>query len=338
MSASYRNDAPVEIYGTLGPACADEEVLTQMIRNGMTALRLNLSHTTLRAVAPQIRMARRAAERCGAELRLVMDMQGPEIRIGDIPSPLVIEPGDVLRVGDGGIPVPAEVLPFLRPGQELLLDDGILSLTVTASHSGGAEARANRGGTLLRRKSLALPGCEIHLPAMTAEDRENLAEAKAAGIRGLMQPFVRGPEDLQAVRAEAERVGFPELRIMAKIENRAGVAALPALLPLADEIVIARGDLGSAVPLWELPGVQKDISAACRAAGVPFMVVNQMLATMEEHPVPTRAEVSDIFNAVLDGASAVMLTGETAAGKHPAEAIGYMARTVREAEAYRREK
>ena len=329
-----RSVPAVEICGTLGPACADEEILTAMIRNGMTALRLNLSHTTLRAMEPQVRMAQRAAERCGAKLRLLMDMQGPEVRIGDLPAPLPVAEGDRIRLGEGGIPVPAEVLPHLLPGQEALLDDGKIALAVTASHGAWAEARAVRDGILQRRKSLALPGCEIRLPAMTAEDLENLALAKGLGIRGLMQPFVRGGDDLRAVRAAAEAAGYPELPILAKIENRSGVASLPELLPLSDEIVIARGDLGNAIPLWELIGVQKDIAAACRAAGVPFVVVNQMLASMEENPVPTRAEMSDIFNAVLDGASMVMLTGETAAGKHPAEAILYMARAVREAEAY----
>lgn len=326
-----RSAPAVEIYGTLGPACADEEILTEMIRNGMTGLRLNLSHTTLRACAPQLYMVRRAEERCGVSLRLLMDMQGPEVRIGDLPRPLDFAAGDTLRLGEGGIPVPAEALECMLPGQELLLDDGKLALTVTAFHDTWAEARAVRGGTLLSRKSLALPGREIRLPTMTAEDRENLAVAKELGIHGLMQPFVRGGDDLRTIRAAAEKVGFPELRILAKIENRAGMAALPELLPLSDEIVIARGDLGNAVPLWELPGVQKDIAAACRGAGVPFVVVNQMLASMEKNPVPTRAEVSDIFNAVLDGAAGVMLTGETAAGRYPAEAVGYMARTVRAA-------
>ena len=325
----------VMIYGTLGPACADEEILTAMIRNGMTGLRFNLSHTTLRALAPQIEMVRRAEARSGVKLRLLMDMQGPEVRIGDLPAPVTFAPGDVLRFGEEGIPVPAEALACMDRGQELLLDDGTLSLTVTAAHGDWAEGRAVRGGTLRSRKSLALPGREIRLPTMTAEDRENLLAAKGVGIHGLMQPFVRGAEDLRTLRKAAADAGFPELRILSKIENRAGVAALPELLPLSDEIVIARGDLGNAVPLWELIGVQKDIAKACRAAGVPFMVVNQMLASMEQNPVPTRAEMSDIFNAVLDGAASVMLTGETAAGKYPAEAIGYMARAVRCGEEYR---
>jgi pyruvate kinase len=251
------------------------------------------------------------------------------------------------------IPVPASVLSALTPGQEMLLDDGKLLLKVTEISCCGndlpascphdkkrppvssASAEVLRGGTLRSRKSIALPGVRVDSPAMTETDRENLRFAKEYGVTAVMQPFVRSPEDLKTVRAALNETGCGDIRLFAKIENTDGIRMIENLIPEADEIVIARGDLGNAIPLWELIGVQKDIAAACRAAGVPFVVVSQMLASMEENPVPTRAEMSDIFNAVLDGASMVMLTGETAAGKHPAEAILYMARTVRCALEYR---
>jgi pyruvate kinase len=149
-----------------------------------------------------------------------------------------------------------------------------------------------------------------------------------------MQPFVRSREDLMEVRGALDAAGGKKIRLFAKIENMAGVNSLGELIPHCDEIVIARGDLGNAVPLWELPAVQKRIAAACRAAGRDFMVVTQMLDSMTHRQVPTRAEVSDIFNAVLDGAASVMVTGETAAGDYPVLAIRYLTRTVREAEAY----
>ena len=151
-----------------------------------------------------------------------------------------------------------------------------------------------------------------------------------------MQPFVRGRADLAAVRQAMAEAGCGQARLLAKIEDRAGMDRLPELMDAADEIVIARGDLGNAMPLWELPAAQKRVAAACRAAGKPFMVVTQMLASMERSPVPTRAEVSDIFNAVLDGASSVMVTGETAAGQYPVEVIRYLVNTVRAAERYSR--
>ena len=169
------------------------------------------------------------------------------------------------------------------------------------------------------------------------QDRENLALAPSCGVTAVMQPFVRNADDLKTVRAAMNERGGTDIRLFAKIENRRGMDALPELLPNADEIVIARGDLGNAVPLWELPAVQKRIAAACRASGTPFMVVTQMLASMEHSRVPTRAEMSDVFNAVLDGAASVMVTGETAAGEYPADVIRYLALAAHAAEAFLKE-
>ena len=320
----------MEIYGTLGPACDDAGTLEAMFRAGMTGVRLNLSHTTLPDAVGQLRRLRGAADRCGVEPKLLIDMQGPELRIGPLPSPMPLSAGETVALGPHGIPLPAAVLPWLRHGQEILLDDGRLLLQVI----GPVTAQVLRGGVLESRKSVALPGTDIFPPAVTEADRRNLRDAAAFGVTGVMQPFVRCPEDLQTVREELDRAGCAHVRLFAKIENMAGAEKLPALLPAADEIVIARGDLGSALPLWELPALQKRIAAQCRAAGKPFMVVTQMLASMEQSPVPTRAEVSDIFNAVLDGAASVMVTGETAVGKHPVEAIRYLANTAHEAERF----
>jgi pyruvate kinase len=168
---------------------------------------------------------------------------------------------------------------------------------------------------------------------MTENDREQLRRAKEYGVTAVMQPFVRSKDDIIAVRAALSEAGCENIRLLAKVENRDGVRNLPELIPYCDEIVIARGDLGNAMDgLWELPAVQKHIAAVCREEGRDFMVVTQMLDSMTHRQVPTRAEVSDIFNAVLDGASSVMVTGETAAGDYPALAIRYLSRTAREAE------
>ncbi len=324
----------VEIYGTLGPACDDEDILFRMMMNGMTGIRINLSHTALTEAAPGLARVRSAAGRAGKPCRILLDMQGPELRIGALEAPMALEPGDAVRLGEGGVPLAREIVSALRPGQEALLDDGKIALLVRSADGSGAAAEVIRGGLLKSRKSIALPGTEVWLPAVSEKDRTDLALAAELEADGVMQPFVRSPEDLKEVRAALEEAGCPKLRLLAKIENRAGVRMLPELLPLSDEIVIARGDLGNAVPLWDLPGVQKKISAACREAGVPFMIVNQMLASMEASPVPTRAEVSDIFNAVLDGAASVMVTGETATGRNPADVIGYLARTTAAALAF----
>lgn len=323
----------VQIYGTLGPSCSDAGTLARLFDAGMTGVRLNLSHAGLPASAEQLEALHAAARRCGVTPQLLIDMQGPELRVGALPASLPLEDGALVRLGED-VPLPPAVLPHLVPGQEVLLDDGKLLLRVTGRFPGGALALVERGGVLQSRKSAALPGVDVHLPAMTDSDRENLRLARDCGVTGVMQPFVRGREDLETVREVLNTAGGQNIRLFAKIENLEGVEKLPELLPAADEIVIARGDLGNSGPLWKLPALQKRIAAACRSAGKPFMVVTQMLASMERSAVPTRAEVSDVFNAVLDGAASVMLTGETAAGEHPVEAMRYFVNTVREAERY----
>ena len=323
-----------KIYGTLGPRCCDVETLRAMFDAGMTGVRLNLSHITLHDAAQEIENLHHAAGLCGTAADLLIDMQGPELRTGALESPLTLEEGQDVMLGAGGIPVPDLVLPCLTPGQELLLDDGKLLLEVLDCKTRSSRARVLRGGCLKSRKSLALPGCSLHPPTLTQMDLQNLSLAVSYGVTGVMQPFVRDKNDLETVRSTLDRFGGKDIRLFAKIENQEGVRNLDELIPACDEIVIARGDLGNAMPLWELPRVQKDISKKCRVAGRDFMVVTQMLYTMEHAAVPTRAEVSDIFNAVCDGAASVMVTGETAVGDYPVEAIRYLFKTASEAVRY----
>ena len=293
----------LEFYGTIGPACAQLETLQRMVEAGMTGIRMNLSHGPLSAHKDWLDIIHAVGIP-----QLLIDLQGPELRIGTLPQPLVLE-----------------------PGQSLLLDDGRLLVQVAEADGAALQCTVVRGGTLQSRKSLAAPGLTVASPTLTEEDLQNLQLAGACGVTGVMLPFVRGAEDIRTLRRALEQAGAGQIRIFAKIESLAGVQALPEFLPLVDEVVIARGDLGNAMPLWELPRCQKQLSAVCRSAGVPFMVVTQMLDSMCSRAVPTRAEVSDIYNAVADGASSVMLTGETAAGQYPVEAMEYLVRTARTA-------
>ncbi|MBR0507253.1 MAG: pyruvate kinase [Clostridia bacterium] len=322
----------VMIYGTLGPACSDPNILREMLLEGMDGIRLNLSHGTLEASKSLLEAYRSAAAACGVHPALLIDMQGPELRIGTLDAPVSLHDGDA--IGVGALPFPDTVTSALNEaaiGQEILLDDGTLLLRKEAD----AVLRVVRGGVLTSRKSVALPGVTIRMPALTGTDRKHIRLAKSYGVTAVMQPFVRGGADLAEVRNALNEAGAADVRLFAKIENAEGVTHLNELIPLCDEIVIARGDLGNAMPLWELPAVQKRIAAACRAANRDFTVVTQMLDSMTRRPVPTRAEVSDIFNAVLDGARSVMVTAETASGDYPVAAIRYLVKTVREAEAYR---
>lgn len=324
----------INIYGTLGPQCSDTDTLTAMFQAGMTGVRLNLSHCMLADAAQQIRCLQDAAARCGQKAQLIIDLQGPELRIGSLSAPVMLTEGARVSLGEDGIPVPESVFPYLLHNQEVLLDDGKLMLCIIESHAHFARAEVVRGGLLHGKKSLALPGSAFHLPTLTQNDLVNIRSAAQYGVTGVMQPFVRDAGDLKTVRTALEYAGVQEARLFAKIENMTGYAHLDELIPAADEIVIARGDLGNAVALWELPAIQKRIAARCVTAQKPFMVVTQMLSSMEHNPVPTRAEVSDIFNAVLDGAASVMVTGETAIGRYPVETVGYLANTVRAACSY----
>ncbi len=322
----------VDVFGTLGPACDDVATLSKMLESGMTGIRLNLSHTTLTDAQEQLNKMREASARTGLASKLLIDLQGPELRIGDLLRPVELKAGSRIPALKS-IPFPQAAAEKLNPGQLILLDDGKILLEMMDAD----DALVIRGGVLKGRKSVALPGVIIPRPALTEMDLLNLSHAAEYGVTGVMQPFVRSKEDLMEVRSALNAVGGAQVRLYAKIENDEGVKKLPELLPYADEIVIARGDLGNAVTLRRLPAVQKQISRQCREAAKPFMVVTQMLASMEHSPVPTRAEVSDVFNAVLDGASSVMVTGETALGAYPVDSIRVLSEMSIEAERFLRE-
>ena len=312
-----------KLYGTLGPACADIDTLRAMFRAGMAGMRLNLSHGTLEESAAWVEMMHAAARAEGVTSDLIIDLQGPELRIGKLDKPVGLKEGSTFALGTN-FPVPDCVAPNLLDGDEILLDDGALLLRVEDAES--SLCRVVRGGTLGSRKSLAVVGRELPAPALTELDIENLRRAKEYGVTGIMQPFVRGGEDLEAVRSAMAETGTEKLKIFAKIESQTGLHKLGEIIPLADVVICARGDLGQAMPLWELPRAQAMIVNACRSAGREFMISTQMLHSMHHSAVPTRAEVTDVYQAAKSGARYLLLTGETAAGEYPAEAMRYFAK------------
>lgn len=315
------------IYGTLGPSCCHTDMLVKMLQVGMTGVRLNLSHGDLCDCQPWLQALQAAQRQTAKQVDLLIDMKGAELRIDALTEPLLLKTGTLVRLGDM-IPVPSFLFSHLHVKEQLLLDDGKLLLEVVHVAVDHADCRVLRGGELLSHKSIALANTSISLPALTASDHENIRQAKACGVTGIMVPFVRSADDLREVKAALRQHDAEHLRIYAKIENEAGVRHIEELLPYCDVIVIARGDLGNAVPLWELPQVQMEIADLCKKHHKPYMVVTQMLHSMIEQPVPTRAEVSDIYHAVYHGAAAIMLTGETAAGKYPLEAMTYFVKTA----------
>lgn len=326
----------MEYYGTLGPARGSVQTLKEMLAAGMTGVRLNLSHGDLEENGHWIRMVQEAGRELHSQVQILMDLRGPELRLGRFKEEIQAEEGSWLVLGDGGLPVPEEALAYVCPGDRILIDDGKVELEAEAGaapSAGGCRitARVVRGGLIKSGKSLAIEGKAVPMPTLTESDRKNIRAAVSYGITGVMLPFVRNKEDLLVLREALKEAGAGEIQVFAKIENMQGVEAIKELLPYCDHVVIARGDLGNAMPLWKLPGVQKRLARECREAGKPFMVVTQMLDSMHERAVPTRAEVLDIYNAVLDGASSLMLTGETAAGSYPVQAVEYLVNTGEEA-------
>ncbi len=319
----------MDFYGTLGTACADGETLSAMFAAGMTGARLNLSHTGLADCRELLQDTYwPAARRAGVEAHLIVDLQGPELRVGTLPAPADFPLGETVLLGGTGVPVPKVVLDCARVGHELSLDDSALLVRVEETGPEGLVCRVLRGGVLKSRKSLSILGVQPDVPTLTAEDLANLDLAGEMGVTHILQPFVRGRQDIETLRAELDRRGLGHVRIMAKIENRLGLDHLDEIIRYADQICIARGDLGNSMPLWELPRVQKDIAGRCVRAGREFCLVTQLLWSMEQRAVPTRAEVLDIYNGVLDGASSLMLTGETAVGKFPVQAMEYLVKTA----------
>lgn len=329
----------MDYYGTLGPACGETRILKRMFEAGMTGVRLNLSHGDLERSADWMDMLSEAAGACGVKPKILIDLRGPELRIGRLESEVLIPEGSTVIWSEDGFKVPESFLLAAKPGDHVLVDDGKLELLVEDVESGCkipkkrqfVRAKALRGGILKSEKSLAIVGKEVPMPTLTESDYKNLAQAAKYGVTGVMLPFVRGKEDLMTLKKALLEAGTPQIQIFAKIENLRGVQIIEEHFPYCDQVVIARGDLGNAMPLWKLPGMQKKLAAKCRKARMPFMVVTQMLDSMHERAVPTRAEVLDIYNAVLDGAASLMLTGETAVGKYPVEAMEYLVKTGEEA-------
>lgn len=323
----------MEFYATLGDSCAKGKILDRLFQAGMTGARVNLSHTSLALCDTLLKRGYwPAARRAGrARAHLILDLQGPELRVGELPRPLSLREGNELLLGDGGVPVPQAVLDIARPGQEIAIDDSALLLEVRRSDPSVLLCRVVRGGPLRSRKGLSLPGAQVDTPTLTQTDLENLKRAGEFGVTHILQPFVRDRRDVDTIRQTLDGLGLSAIQIVAKIENQQGVDHLDEIMEAADQICIARGDLGSSMPLWKLPRLQKEIARRCRERGKPFCLVTQLLWSMEQRPIPTRAEVSDIYNGVLDGASSLMLTDETAVGRWPVQAMDYLVRTAREA-------
>jgi pyruvate kinase len=334
-----------KIVCTIGPASSSPEMIDRLVAAGMDAARLNFSHGAHAEHAERAERVRAAQERAGRPLALIADLRGPKLRVGTLAEPRDLRQGDEITVvgegaADGGLPVSPPVLPeVLRPGDHVLIDDGLVRLRVDAVNGGRVSATVLAGGRVSANKGVNVPGVPLPLPSVTEKDRADLEFALGLGIDYVALSFVRSANDVRQLRELLHEAGSTA-QIIAKIEKAEAVDDLAGILRLADSVMVARGDLGVEIGPAEVPLVQKRILIAALERGKPAITATQMLESMLSHPEPTRAEASDVANAILDGTSAVMLSGETAVGSYPVESVQTMdkiARAVEPSLGYRHE-
>jgi pyruvate kinase len=330
-----------KIVATLGPASSSDEAIRALIDAGVDVFRLNFSHgdhATHGAVITRVRAAAATAGRC---IAILQDLSGPKIRTGRLRDgqPLALRPGDTLTIGAGdfaGEPgristTYAPLLHSLKTGDTLLLDDGHIQLRVERTGKAEVVTSVVDGGTLGEHKGINAPGVALGA-GLTEKDRADLLFGIKAGVDLVALSFVEQADDLRHVRAVAREAGAPDLPLVAKLERPQAIANIEAILHAADAVMVARGDLGLELPLEQVPRIQKAVTRRARALGIPVIVATQVLESMRDEPRPTRAEVSDAANAVDDRVDAIMLAGETAAGKYPIAAVQMLDRIIREAE------
>ena len=330
-----------KIICTMGPAVDNEEMLRALMLTGMDAARFNFSHGTHESHLATLNKVRRIRDELGAAVATILDTKGPEIRIKTFENgPVTLREGDKFTLttrdvpGDAGIVsvTYADLHKELESGCRVLIDDGLIELTVDGIQGQDIACTVRSGGTLSNNKSINIPGVSIHLPSLTEKDRDDLRFAAEQDFDFVAASFVRKASDVEDIRACLRECGGEHIRIISKIENREGVDNLEEIIAASDGLMVARGDLGVEIPAYEVPILQKRMIKETSMAGKPVITATQMLDSMIRNPRPTRAEVSDVANAVFDGTSCVMLSGETASGKHPVEAVQTMVDTINAAE------
>jgi pyruvate kinase len=326
-----------KIVCTLGPSTASLETVDALVEAGMDAARLNFSHGSHEEHAERAELVRGAQERAGRPLALIADLQGPKLRIGRLAEPRELRTGDSITVvgdasQDGDLPVSPPVLSqVLRRGDQILIADGLVRLRVEGVNAGRVQATVVVGGPVSANKGVNVPGVPLPVPSVTEKDVADLEFALGLGIDYVALSFVRSANDVRQLRELLHDAGS-KAQVIAKIEKAEALDDLGGILRLADGVMVARGDLGVEIGPAEVPLVQKRILLAALERGKPAITATQMLESMIAQPEPTRAEASDVANAILDGTSAVMLSGETAIGAYPLEAVGIMDRIARAVE------
>ncbi|MFU0505002.1 pyruvate kinase [Pseudaminobacter sp. NGMCC 1.201702] len=332
-----RRSRKVKILATLGPASSSEEMIRKLFEAGADVFRINMSHTSPALMRELVGLIRAVETKVGRPIGILADLQGPKLRVGkflngsetlEIGQEFTLddntEPGNSRRVH---LPHP-EILASVQPGHRLLIDDGRLELKALTCDGKSIVCVVVAGNKISDRKGVSLPDTELPVGALTEKDRADLDAVLATGVDWIALSFIQRPEDL----AEVRKIARGRAHLMSKIEKPQAVSRLAEIIELSDALMVARGDLGVEMPLEAVPGIQKQITRAARRAGKPVVVATQMLESMISAPVPTRAEVSDVATAVFEGADAIMLSAESAAGTYPAEAVATMNRIAEQVE------
>ncbi|HJR33772.1 MAG TPA: pyruvate kinase [Gemmatimonadales bacterium] len=329
-----------KIVATLGPSWEEPDQIRALLDAGVNVVRINSSHGTPEIRSRWISSLKTVIGQCSSACAILVDLQGPRIRVGGLPEPLALAAKEVVTfapeelAGEGEIPTTYEGLAGdVHPGSRILLDDGLLTVDVTEVRGDRVRGTVRYAGILKANKGMNLPGIEVSAPAITDKDRDDALLAAELGVDFIGMSFVRRPEDLEAMR----RLLPKSIKLIAKIEKDTALRHLDGIIESSDAIMVARGDLGVELPFEQVPLVQKRLIREANRHGKPVITATQMLESMIVAPRPTRAEVSDVANAILDGTDAVMLSAETAVGKYPLEAVRAMDRIAREVESHRRE-
>ena len=326
-----------KIVATLGPAWEAEDRLIALLDAGVNIVRVNASHGTPETRERWIRLLHTVRDQRQSPIGILVDLHGPRIRVGTLAAPVTLTAGQIVTFApeagarDGDIPTTyAALAADVQPGSQILIDDGLLSVEVTATHGDRVEGRVRYGGLMKSNKGMNLPGSNVSAPAVTEHDREEVERVVALGIEFIGVSFVRRPEDILELR----RIIPKTVKLIAKIEKDTALDNLDGILEVSDAIMVARGDLGVELPFEAVPLVQKRLIERANRHGKQVITATQMLESMITNPRPTRAEVSDVANAILDGTDAVMLSAETAVGQYALEAVMAMDRIAREVETH----
>jgi pyruvate kinase len=329
-----------KIIATIGPAASSSTIIAKLIRAGMDAARLNFSHGDWSDHTKRIRLIRQEADKAGKQIAIIQDLQGPKLRVGLMKDDAItLRRGDEVSLTTRKVPGTSQTIPVtytrltkdLNTEDKVLLDDGRIELKVIKKSAGDLQCKVIRGGMLRSHKGVNLPGANLLLPSLSHKDKADLRFGIAQGVDYIALSFVRTANDISATRLFLKAHGA-NIPIIAKIEKAESIQNLDEIIDTADGIMVARGDLGVEMLPEQVPLLQKKIIEACNQAEKPVITATQMLESMIENPQPTRAEASDVANAILDGTDCVMLSGETAMGKYPVQAVEVMARIAVQAE------